>query len=44
MSGFKTNPLNRLIKGIDKLIKNYNDIEKKRSELNFDIDGMVYKE
>ena len=41
--GFKTNPLNRLIKGIDKLIKNYNDIEKKRSELNFDIDGMVYK-
>ena len=32
-----------MIKGIDKLIKNYNDIEKKRSELNFDIDGMVYK-
>ena len=24
-------------------MKNYNEIEKKRGELNFDIDGIVYK-
>ena len=41
--GFKTNPLNKTIKTIDGLIKNYNDIEKKRDELDFDIDGIVYK-
>ena len=41
--GFKTNPLNRLISGIDNLIKNYEEIEKRRMQLNFDIDGMVYK-
>ena len=27
--GFKTNPLNKVIKGIDNLILNYNEIEKK---------------
>jgi len=41
--GFKINPLNRLISGIDNLMKNYEEIEKKRMQLNFDIDGMVYK-
>ncbi len=41
--GFKTNPLNKKIKTIDGLIKNYNDIEKKRGEIDFDIDGIVYK-
>jgi len=41
--GFKTNPLNKLIKGTKNLMKNYQEIEKKRSELNFDIDGIVYK-
>ena len=41
--GFKTNPLNKKIKKIDNLIKNYNLIEKKRSEIDFDIDGIVYK-
>ena len=41
--GFKTNPLNKLITGVKNLIKNYNDIEKKRSNLDFDIDGIVYK-
>ncbi len=41
--GFKTNPLNRLITGIDKLLKNYDEIEKKRASLDFDIDGIVYK-
>ena len=41
--GFKTNPFNKTIKTIDNLIKNYNEIEKKRSEIDFDIDGIVYK-
>ena len=41
--GFKTNPLNKLISGIKNLIKNYEDIEKKRANLEFDIDGIVYK-
>ncbi len=41
--GFKTNPLNKLITGIDNLIKNYEEVEKKRANLDFDIDGIVYK-
>ena len=41
--GFKTNPLNKLIIGIKNLIKNYNEVEKKRANLDFDIDGIVYK-
>ncbi len=41
--GFKTNPLNKVITGINDLMLNYNEIEKKRNELDFDIDGIVYK-
>ena len=41
--GFQTNPLNKLITGVKNLISNYNEIEKKRSEIDFDIDGIVYK-
>ena len=41
--GFKVNPFNRTIKGIDNLMSNYLDINKKRSDLDFDIDGIVYK-
>ena len=41
--GFKTNPLNKLISGIDKLLENYSEVEKLRSNLDFDIDGIVYK-
>ena len=41
--GFKTNPLNKLISGVKNLIENYNEIEKKRANLDFDIDGIVYK-
>tara|TARA_Y100001958_G_C21235497_1_gene561800 strand:- start:98 stop:2125 length:2028 start_codon:yes stop_codon:yes gene_type:complete len=41
--GFKTNHLNITTKGIKNLIKNYNEIEKKRGDLDFDIDGIVYK-
>ncbi len=41
--GFKTNPFNKIIKTVDGLMKNYSEIEKKRSEIDFDIDGIVYK-
>ena len=41
--GFKTNPLNKLVKGVKKLMINYIEIEKKRTQLDFDIDGIVYK-
>jgi DNA ligase (NAD+) len=41
--GFKTNPLNKLITGVKNLLINYNQIEKKRAEIDFDIDGIVYK-
>ena len=41
--GFKTNPLNKLISGVNNLLLNYNEIEKKRAEIDFDIDGIVYK-
>ena len=41
--GFKTNPLNKLISGVKNLIQNYNEVEKKRINLDFDIDGIVYK-
>ena len=41
--GFKTNPLNRTLKGVQNLMKNYYEIEKKRNEIDFDIDGIVYK-
>tara|TARA_B100000902_G_scaffold360694_1_gene377587 strand:+ start:1540 stop:3570 length:2031 start_codon:yes stop_codon:yes gene_type:complete len=41
--GFKTNPLNKSIIGVKNLIKNYNFIERQRLNLDFDIDGIVYK-
>ncbi len=41
--GFKTNPLNKFITGVKNLINNYKDIEKKRADIDFDIDGIVYK-
>ena len=41
--GFKTNPLNRLITGVKNLLKNYEEVEKHRADLDFDIDGIVYK-
>ena len=41
--GFKINPLNKTITGIKELMKNYFLVEKNRGELDFDIDGIVYK-
>ena len=41
--GFKTNPYNKTLIGIGELMKNYSSIEKKRNDIDFDIDGIVYK-
>ena len=41
--GFKTNPLNKSISGVNNLLKNYEEVEKQRTNLDFDIDGIVYK-
>ena len=41
--GFKTNNLNKVITGVKNLLTNYETIEKKRGDLDFDIDGIVYK-
>ena len=41
--GFKTSELNKKITGIKNLLSNHQIIEKKRFELNYDIDGIVYK-
>ena len=41
--GFNINQFNRIIKGVDDLVLNHKNLEKKRKEINFDIDGIVYK-
>tara|TARA_B100000787_G_scaffold76835_1_gene56504 strand:+ start:784 stop:2814 length:2031 start_codon:yes stop_codon:yes gene_type:complete len=43
MWGFKTNQFNKTITGIKNLILNHKYLEQKRKELEFDIDGIVYK-
>jgi len=41
--GFKINQFNKTLKGIKNLILNHKNLEEKRKELEFDIDGIVYK-
>ena len=41
--GFKTNPFNKVIKGVEDLVANHKNLEKKIKEIEFDIDGVVYK-
>ena len=41
--GFKTNKFNRIISGIDNLVLNHKKLEAQRKEINFDLDGLVYK-
>ena len=41
--GFNINPLNKILSGTKNLILNYKNIENKRNDLDFDIDGIVYK-
>ena len=41
--GFRINPLMQASENIDELLKHYRKIEKIRPELEYDIDGVVYK-
>ena len=41
--GFKTSRYNKTISNIDVIIKNHQNFEKKRYELEYDVDGLVYK-
>ncbi len=41
--GFKTNEFNEKISGIDNLYKFHKEFENKRFNLDFDVDGLVYK-
>ncbi len=41
--GFKVNKFNKLIRGVDNLVENHFKLEQIRKEIEFDIDGVVYK-
>ncbi len=41
--GFQVNPLSKTIIGIDKIEKNHSEIDRLRSSLDYDIDGLVFK-
>src|SRR6201992_284594 len=41
--GFKTNPLTKLCHSVEQLIGFHRKIEEQRAELDYDIDGVVYK-
>src|ERR1700726_2850007 len=41
--GFKTNPLTKMCRSLDALLKFHSDIEARRATLDYDIDGVVYK-
>tara|TARA_B100000029_G_scaffold426097_1_gene434821 strand:- start:2883 stop:4904 length:2022 start_codon:yes stop_codon:yes gene_type:complete len=41
--GFKTSRYNSVISKLDDLIKNHQNFENKRYELEYDVDGLVYK-
>jgi len=41
--GFKTNPLTKLCHSVEELIAFHRMIEEQRAELDYDIDGVVYK-
>ncbi|MFL2896721.1 MAG: NAD-dependent DNA ligase LigA [Candidatus Pelagibacter sp.] len=41
--GFKTSKFNKVISGINNLEKNHSEFEKKRHDIDYDIDGLVYK-
>jgi DNA ligase (NAD+) len=41
--GFKTNPLTKMCRSVDALLKFHRAIEEQRATLDYDIDGVVYK-
>ena len=41
--GFKTNPLTRMCRSVEELLRFHREIELQRGSLDYDIDGVVYK-
>ena len=41
--GFKTNKDNKILKNINELINFHKNFEEKRFDLDYDVDGLVYK-
>ncbi len=41
--GFNINEHNKVINGVENLVNNHKEFEKKRLDLDFDVDGLVYK-
>jgi DNA ligase (NAD+) len=41
--GFQTNPLTKVCHSLEQLLAFHRDIEQRRAELDYDIDGVVYK-
>jgi DNA ligase (NAD+) len=41
--GFKTNPLTKMCRSVEALLKFHREIEAQRGSLDYDIDGVVYK-
>src|ERR1700735_3575203 len=41
--GFKTNPLTKMCRSLEALLKFHREIEARRASLDYDIDGVVYK-
>ena len=41
--GFKTNPLTKMCRSVEALLKFHHEIEEERATLDYDIDGVVYK-
>jgi DNA ligase (NAD+) len=41
--GFKTNPLTKMCRSVEELLKFHGEIEMQRATLDYDIDGVVYK-
>jgi DNA ligase (NAD+) len=41
--GFKTNPLTKMCRSVEALLKFHREIEAQRASLDYDIDGVVYK-
>ena len=41
--GFQTNPISRLCTSLEEVLRLYHDIGEQRAQLDYDIDGVVYK-
>ena len=41
--GFNTSPLNKIVSTVEEIEKNHKNIELKRSDIDYDLDGLVYK-